>query len=59
MNGAIHTPAAQQGVIGGVDDRINPQGGDIRQTGGQIGHCFSKNGHNAQTGCVAMFHAPH
>ena len=32
MNGPVHTPAAQQGLVGRIDDRIDSQLGDIAWT---------------------------
>ena len=29
MDGAVYTPAAEQAVVGGIDDGVRPEPGDV------------------------------
>lgn len=40
VDGAVDTASAEQSVIGGVDDRVDLQLGDVRSDGGELG-CYA------------------
>ena len=40
VNGAVHSAAAQQGGVGGVDDGVNREAGDVSRNCGEPGHGF-------------------